>query len=467
MNRLRKPPYESRCTLRMRRLVLTILPLLISTPVVWGETHTVNSSSDASDAFAGDGLCATAQAECTLRAAVEEANGNFGTDTIHLPSGNYILREGQLEVLESLVLSGDGATDTMISGTRRDRVLTVAAGAVTISGVTVRRGRGTSTGGGIVNHGSLTLADVAVVDNAVVTDPSGFAFGGGIYNTGSLILQNVRIIRNRAGGRRTSTAQGGGLWNSGTLLASGTTIERNRARGAPAAPGGGVFNVGMIELSDVIIRRNRSVSRDAGGSGGGGIYAPGNGSLARVALVGNRAGVGGGIFSLANLEMTNVTIARNGARQFTGGLYFTGPTATLTNVTLTDNRVRFPVATPSQASNLYVAPTSEVTLQNSIISGRSPVPDCGGSPPFTIQSAGHNIEDSTSCGFLSVGDHQSTDPMLGPLRDNGGGTLTSALLAGSPAIDAGNIVACPPTDQRGVSRPQGAACDVGAYESEP
>ncbi len=56
--------------------------------------------------------------------------------------------------------------------------------------------------------------------------------------------------------------------------------------------------------------------------------------------------------------------------------------------------------------------------------------------------------------------------MLGALADNGGPTLTHALLPGSPALDAGNDAACSATDQRGVSRPQGAHCDIGAYEAQ-
>ena len=61
--------------------------------------------------------------------------------------------------------------------------------------------------------------------------------------------------------------------------------------------------------------------------------------------------------------------------------------------------------------------------------------------------------------------HDRREPLLGALADNGGPTLTHALLTGSPAIDAGNDAACPATDQRGVTRPQGAHCDIGSYEA--
>jgi hypothetical protein len=58
----------------------------------------------------------------------------------------------------------------------------------------------------------------------------------------------------------------------------------------------------------------------------------------------------------------------------------------------------------------------------------------------------------------------NTEPLLGPLQNNGGPTMTSALLSNSPAINTADNAACPPTDQRGVPRPQGPACDIGAYE---
>jgi hypothetical protein len=91
--------------------------------------------------------------------------------------------------------------------------------------------------------------------------------------------------------------------------------------------------------------------------------------------------------------------------------------------------------------------------------------NCTGSHPIT--SEGHNLEDTDTCGLTGPGDLRNTDPKLGPLADNGGLTQTQALLPGSPAIDAGSTDCPPPaTDQRGVSRPQGPACDIGAFELE-
>jgi hypothetical protein len=76
----------------------------------------------------------------------------------------------------------------------------------------------------------------------------------------------------------------------------------------------------------------------------------------------------------------------------------------------------------------------------------------------------HNLSGDASCMFGDVGSKQNAAPMLGALANNGGETDTLALQPGSPAIDAGTNVGCPATDQRGVSRPQGSACDIGAFE---
>ena len=86
-----------------------------------------------------------------------------------------------------------------------------------------------------------------------------------------------------------------------------------------------------------------------------------------------------------------------------------------------------------------------------------------------ITDGGNNIEDGDTCGFSETTSLSNTDPILDPagLQDNGGPTQTIALLSGSPAIDAGDDTACPSADQRGISRPQGSNCDIGAYENKP
>ena len=103
-----------------------------------------------------------------------------------------------------------------------------------------------------------------------------------------------------------------------------------------------------------------------------------------------------------------------------------------------------------------------LTVNNTIVSNRTPN-DCSGVDPEEA-ALRHNMDSDGTCGLAGAGDLSNTNPKLGPLQANGGPTLTHALLAGSPAIDAGDNTACPSRDQRGYVRPVGAACDIGAYE---
>jgi hypothetical protein len=101
---------------------------------------------------------------------------------------------------------------------------------------------------------------------------------------------------------------------------------------------------------------------------------------------------------------------------------------------------------------------------NTIVSGVSPALNCGANQLPVMTSLGHNLDSGTGCGVTGAGDLSGVNPLLGPLASNGGPTQTMALLSGSPAIDAGDDGACPSNDQRGVTRPQGSHCDIGAYE---
>ena len=103
-----------------------------------------------------------------------------------------------------------------------------------------------------------------------------------------------------------------------------------------------------------------------------------------------------------------------------------------------------------------------LTLVNTIISGNTS--SSGNNCSGAITSQGHNLASDGTCVLVATGDLSGMDPLLGPLQNNGGSTQTHALLSGSPAIDAGDNKVCPAADQRGVARPQGATCDIGAYE---
>ena len=105
-----------------------------------------------------------------------------------------------------------------------------------------------------------------------------------------------------------------------------------------------------------------------------------------------------------------------------------------------------------------------MSLTGTILSGSTDGANCVGAAP--VETTGYNLDSGTSCALGLPTDLSSTHPKLAPLADHGGPTMTMALRAGSPAIDHGGTATtgCPATDQRGVPRPQGPACDIGAFE---
>ncbi len=188
-----------------------------------------------------------------------------------------------------------------------------------------------------------------------------------------------------------------------------------------------------------------------------------NGSIGSVSNTGNlslkNAGIRGLDNKAGNVSLTNVTIEGG------SGLENEGGTASLTNVTITEIGINI----STFSSGIYNK-SGTVTLKNTIVAqnrGGFGGYDCSG----TITSLGHNlIGIGDGCGFIpAAGDRIGTvenplDAGLNNPTDNGGYTLTAALRPGSPAIDAGDPNGCPTTDQRGVARPVGAGCDIGAYE---
>jgi hypothetical protein len=147
---------------------------------------------------------------------------------------------------------------------------------------------------------------------------------------------------------------------------------------------------------------------------------------------GNAAGLGGGIYNLSTLGLSYATLDANS----------------------------------SGLDNDTSAGPATLALTGTIVANSTSGPNCVG--PMS-ERRGYNLDSSTSCNFTKPTDLTGANPLLGPLQDNGGPTPTAALLPGSPAMDRGGTAAngCPATDQRGVTRPQGPACDMGAYELAP
>lgn len=451
-------------------LLLTISFTCLLAAPVQAVNFTVNSTADAVDVNPGDSVCRTVNGVCTLRAAIQEANALPGTDAIILPAGAYDLTipgrgenaaaTGDLDITGGLTITGAGTTSTSIRGRGNDRVFDVLYPAkVTISNVDISGGfAGTGddkSGGGIQNAGTLTLTDVNITFNEAQS-----GYGGGIINWREGILNMTRVNL-----RSNLAYVGGGLVNQGKAQLSKVTFVSNKARF-----GGGIQNEQGATLT---LDEGAFTNNVAGGGSGGGLSMRGSVHLTRVTFSENGASnMGGGIYQdgiTARLTLTNVTIHGNYAQTAQGGgIINVAGSMEVTNVTITGNTAPIVYGKGNGSGIWNHDKERPVKIKNTIVASNLGG-DCAGKG--IIFSLGHNLDSDDTCDFVQIypgeatsGDHRRTDPKLGPLQDNGGFSKTRAPLPGSPAIDAGDNVGCPPTDQRGVARPQGAACDIGAYE---
>ena len=375
-------------------------------------------------------------------------NGAAPGDTIVIPAGTITLTgaagddnnlSGDLDIHKDLTIQGAGPGVTILDGGGIDRVFEISSGNIVfISRVTIRNGNAGAGGfgGGIVNRGTLTLT------GSVVSDNMG-SYGGGVENgTGGVAtLTGVTIRGNTA-------ASGGGIVNRGTLTLINSTVSGNKGSFV-----GGIVNSGILTLLNSTVSDNMSSVNGGGVENDIGAAA----TLTGVTISGNTAGRnGGGMRNKGALAVTNSTISGNIAMFGSGGGINNGVggTAMLTNVTISGNVARGGVVGDIDNHD-------SVTLKNTIVANSVSGGNCSG----TMTSLGHSLDSGSTCGFTGPGDKTASDPLLGPLGNNGGPTQTHALLPGSLAIDAGDDAGCPATDQRGIARPQGRACDIGAYEA--
>ncbi|MCP4425452.1 MAG: hypothetical protein GY803_13245 [Chloroflexi bacterium] len=424
-----------------------------------GNTFTVNSSLDATDINPGNGICETAVGNdtCTLRAAIQETNALPGTDSINLPSGIYTITlpgadfdaaVGDLNITDSVLILGEKDTTTIIDGNNIDQVFDIRMSSgkeVTLANLSIVNGRD-SVGGGISHS---TVDTMLYLDRVIVSENQGTFYAGGIYNTGYMEVLNS-VVQENIGGY-----SGGGIHNIGIAIIHNSSVISNSA--PEDGLGGGIFNKGILTVTNSTIRGN-SVAIMGMGSNGGGIFnytADAEITVENSTISHNTAmpSFGGFVNFGGVARLINVTISENdhgGVLQHSGGATY------ITNTTIISN-THLPPYSVSLRSN------GSVTLVNTIIAGETLADNCYGS----MNSLGHNLESGNSCGLNSTGDITNTNPHVGTLQWNGGDTLTHSLLAISPAIDAGDDLACPTTDQRGLSRTVGVHCDIGAYEYNP
>jgi CSLREA domain-containing protein/uncharacterized repeat protein (TIGR01451 family) len=353
-----------------------------------------------------NGACTPAL--CTLRDALTAANLSSG-NSVSIPAGGYTVSMGELPVSTAMTITGAGARTTTIDAGGTSRVFRVAG------------------------NFDATIRDLTVTGgNASATSSSPAGDGGGILNLATTLhLARVALIGNTAtfgGGGLIAPFESGSVGPATTLddsLVAGNTVTGGIVDGQ----GGGLALFGNATITNSTITGNR-VSNTGINQGGGIVAAKDAGSVDPAAL------------TLLNSTVAGNTVA--GALpsgltpDFGGGIAGTslGPTPVLTNL----------------------------VAQNTIVFGNmvdGAVQDCG---LVSAATSDHNLSSDASCMFTDPGSLQNADPRLGSLQNNSGPTDTMALLDKSPAINSGDNSGCPAADQRGTSRPQGPACDIGAYE---
>jgi hypothetical protein len=321
---------------------------------------------------------------------------------------------------------------------------------------------GSGCGGAIYNIGSLNIFDCSFVWNSACGGGGGAGAeagpdGSGLYppgqggaggagdgsavcNLGLLAVNGSAFWSNSASGGQGGLGGDGGIQH-GTPYTGGA--------GGSGGSGSALFNGGSASLINSTFAFNSAVGATAGNGGMGSIPA----TIHYVAGSGGNGGMGGSgsgaIFDTdGQVHLTNCTLAFNSGTGGSGGAG--GPPG---------DSSRQPGANGAPGIAVGGLDTFGGQLINIVLAANVPSNGCG-----TITDTGHNLSSDGSCAFTGVGSLNNIDPKLGPLADNGGPTLTMALLSSSPAIDAGDTAAGPPTDQRGYPRPFSLAADIGAFE---
>jgi predicted outer membrane repeat protein len=324
---------------------------------------------------------------------------------------------------------GQGTPQPIIDAAALDRVMHIGepdGAQIHLENLTLRGGDARNPadgpGGGVVieSDSHLSIAHSLITEN-IASNGGAIQFG----RNAELSLVGVRVQNNQA------TDLGGGISASGRATIRLSIISGNQAGqpdGTGSKLGGGLFAGGD---KPIVIEQSTIAENTALGAGGGiaSVDVGTNLSLVNSTVSGNRAPVAGGIEVEESILLQHITIAHNSG----GGIQVNDPNAT-------------------------------VTLLNSIVANNAGQ-NCSFAAPNHLLVGDRNLSSDSSCAFVEPGlNLLNTAPLLGPLNFNHGQTPSHELLPGSPAIDGGNNSNCTSVDQRGVARPQGPRCDIGAFE---
>ncbi len=449
-----------------------------------GETFTISGGVvDRNEAFEdGGGIFVDADGVLSLRGT--SVSGNVTDDQGSLLGGGGGIHAQNAAVSLTDAVLADNSTYGWGGG------LYAAGGSVTLTRTAVTGNRtrySVSYGGGLyVEAASLSVTASKIEDNATRRYGGGIAlFGPGTPPTPAVATIADSVI---SGNTATDTyGSGGGIWSRSSILTvTDTTISVN----ASVRSGGGIdATYGSADLARVVVSGNTSGGGDGaglsadgtqltvidstidnndavGGSGGGGSFSgDAEVRIERSAITNNSAGNGGGFDTTSSVAVTlvNSTVSGNVAGQG-GGIQTerTGPS--ILGSTITNNiAVR-------EGGGIWQLGGTTTSIRESILAGNQAGtgPDCySAAADDVLSSHGYTLIGSTDgCNYDDdTSDLIGADPMLEPLADNGGYTMSHDLAAGSVAVDHVPTAACSEsTDQRLVDRPQGNGCDIGAVE---
>ena len=328
---------------------------------------------------------------------------------------------------------------------------------------------GNNNGRVIMHNGSGALLLFGLtVSGGSYAGPHG---GGCIYSYGDVLVEAANVSSCSLSSSGTDTAYGGAIYAKDGVLLAGAVITGSSAHAASANSAGGALWAYNAYVYFSTLSGNTVSGDGSHYSRGGGVFARGDARIHYSTFSDNSAESGGGIFlfggATETMVIANSTISGNHASGAGGGMFAKYRPLEVDNSTITGNTAVFDFG-----AGLYLYTDTEI--ESTIVAGNTSqdgllASDVGGAASITITGANNLIVAPT----LPVPpDTISADPMLGPLQDNGGVTMTHALLPGSPAIDHGNNIKVFAYDQRrsdeatpyGYERVVGANADIGAFE---
>ena len=409
-----------------------------------GASMTVANSNISNNSGTG----ADNQGTLTVSSCVLSDNSNAGisnSGTVTVSNCALIGNSGGMTSFGTLTVSY-----CEISGNSGDGIFN--GGTLTVSNCALSGNSGDGIGNRAFSSGAASLTVV----NSNVSDNHSIGISNYVeeFATLTVTMRSTTVSGNSAGG---VLAQGGGVIFGGSIQVTVTdcTVSGNSFWG-------GIHATGLTNLTvtNSTISGNSANTGFPGGDSGGGIY--GAGLVENSTISGNSAATSGGGIYGGVIEIVNSTISGNSAGTSGGGIYNFPYSLNVANSTITGN------SAPS-GGGIYNVGSVEVsnTILNAGASGENIFNSSG-----TITSIGYNLSSDDGGGYLTgPGDQINTDPLLGPLQDNGGSTFTHALLPGSPAIDAGDPNFHPPpfNDQRGCpfERVFNGRIDIGSFETQP